>query len=170
MHDTLSYPLIIIYFEHLLLVFTPVCTHLFFTIKNKKLFFLNKSSSLWRRGYLSYLFWCIVPTQFWGMAHNLATCPSHKMVLRARFLDPLSQSVAMLSDEVQSYEKYLHPLLLELYSLQIPKNFFKTFFKWQNTGSPYHYFHHHLLVHTAFRLKISVKCFKISILKYFKKK
>ncbi len=41
MHDTRSYPIIIIYFEHLLLVFTPVCTHLFFTI-GKKLFFLIK--------------------------------------------------------------------------------------------------------------------------------
>ncbi len=71
-------------------------------------------SPLRRRRYLSYLFRYIAPTQSWGMVHSLATRPSHRMVLRARSSNPESQSVAMSSDQVQSYKKYLHSLLLEL--------------------------------------------------------
>ncbi len=55
-----------------------------------------------------------------GMAHSLATHPSHRMVLRAGFSDPESQSVATSSDQVQSYKKYLHSLLLELQFTEEP--------------------------------------------------
>ncbi len=63
------------------------------------------------------------------------------------------------------FQKFHQNFLLTFrYSLQIPKNILKIFFKWQNTGSLYHYFHHRLLIHISLSVtRVCILCSLLSI-------
>ncbi len=74
----------------------------------------------------------------------LAHCPIDSLKILPKFSQHFPRIFARFSQKFhQNFSLTFH------YSLKIPKNFLKTFLKRQNTGSPYHYFHHHLLLHVS---------------------